>query len=101
MLPQENLEICPYSKGLFGSTSKPNWVSGDQLISAEIFLLVIALATLGLWSAKIRVFIKQFLAEFLNCPFVWCRHLQADGWKIVSAADDKTLKVKFTFYSLN
>jgi hypothetical protein len=44
MLPQENLEICPYSKGLFGSTSKPNWVSGDQLISAEIFLLVIALA---------------------------------------------------------
>lgn len=22
-----------------------------------------------------------------------CRHLQADSWKIVSAADDKTLKV--------
>ena len=24
---------------------------------------------------------------------ITCRHLQADRWKIVSAADDKTLKV--------
>ena len=26
---------------------------------------------------------------------ITCRHLQADRWKIVSAADDKTLKVSF------
>ena len=24
---------------------------------------------------------------------IFCRHLQADSWKIVSGADDKTLKV--------
>ena len=28
-----------------------------------------------------------------------CSHLQADSWKIVSAADDKTLKVNSLFVS--
>ena len=33
--------------------------------------------------------------EHLNIfNFIIYRHLQADGWKIVSAADDKTLKVE-------
>ena len=32
----------------------------------------------------------------LSFSFVIFRHLQADGWKIVSAADDKTLKVWFS-----
>ena len=30
----------------------------------------------------------------LTCFVLWCRHLQADSWKIISAADDKTLKVQ-------
>ena len=29
----------------------------------------------------------------LTIVFALFRHLQADGWKLVSAADDKTLKV--------
>ena len=31
--------------------------------------------------------------------YYFARHLQADSWKIISAADDKTLKVSFVINS--